>query len=131
MDTPHLCLTNARFNMDACAAPCRAHQDRAPLQAVPPGDSLSTLLAERQKTHGDYGRHACVTQAIKRVFQAPGLPGALALDDSQKESLDMIAHKIGRILAGDPNHEDHWRDIAGYATLVADRLLPVAPEVGN
>ena len=34
----------------------------------------------------------------------------------------MIAHKIGRILAGDPNHIDHWLDIAGYATLVAKEL---------
>ena len=29
----------------------------------------------------------------------------------------MILHKIGRILAGDPNHKDHWVDIAGYANL--------------
>lgn len=45
------------------------------------------------------------------------------LNPMQSESLDMIAHKIGRIIAGDPNVEDHWRDIAGYATLVADRLV--------
>jgi len=41
----------------------------------------------------------------------------------QDEALDMIAHKIGRIVNGDPDYEDSWRDIAGYATLVADRLL--------
>jgi hypothetical protein len=34
----------------------------------------------------------------------------------------MIAHKIGRILNGDPNYADSWIDIAGYAQLVADRL---------
>ena len=34
----------------------------------------------------------------------------------------MFAHKIGRILVGDPNHRDHWDDISGYAVLVADRL---------
>lgn len=34
----------------------------------------------------------------------------------------MIAVKIARILVGDCNHPDHWHDIAGYATLVADRL---------
>jgi hypothetical protein len=44
------------------------------------------------------------------------------LMDDQRETLDMIAHKIGRILAGDPNVEDHWKDIAGYATLSADRV---------
>jgi hypothetical protein len=49
-------------------------------------------------------------------------PGWSRLDHSQAEALDMIAHKIGRILAGDPNHADHWDDIAGYARLVARRV---------
>jgi hypothetical protein len=44
------------------------------------------------------------------------------LNPSQREALDMIQHKIGRILAGNPNHHDHWHDIAGYATLVANEL---------
>jgi hypothetical protein len=34
----------------------------------------------------------------------------------------MIMHKVARILNGDPNYADNWIDIAGYATLVADRL---------
>jgi len=34
----------------------------------------------------------------------------------------MNAHKIGRILNGDPNWSDSWHDIAGYAQLVANRL---------
>jgi hypothetical protein len=44
------------------------------------------------------------------------------LDDDQSEALEMIAHKIARILNGDPNYVDSWLDIAGYATLVAERL---------
>jgi hypothetical protein len=40
----------------------------------------------------------------------------------QCEAMDMIFHKIGRILNGDPNYADSWIDIAGYAKLVADRL---------
>lgn len=44
------------------------------------------------------------------------------MDPDQIECLEMIAHKIGRILNGDPNYGDSWRDISGYATLVADRL---------
>jgi hypothetical protein len=44
------------------------------------------------------------------------------LDSDQLEALDMIAHKIARILNGDPNYADNWIDIAGYATLVANRL---------
>ena len=33
-----------------------------------------------------------------------------------REALDMIAHKIGRVLNGDDPHDrQHWEDIAGYA----------------
>jgi hypothetical protein len=34
----------------------------------------------------------------------------------------MIVHKIGRILNGDPNYDDSWADIAGYAQLVVKEL---------
>lgn len=78
------------------------------------------LLAERGKTHGDFVVHAGITQDIKRIMQR--YDGWAKLSDTQKESLEMIAHKIGRIIAGDPNHKDHWDDIAGYAKLVGDRL---------
>jgi hypothetical protein len=44
------------------------------------------------------------------------------LSASQKEALEMIAHKIGRILNGDPNYDDSWRDIAGYAELIVKQL---------
>lgn len=41
--------------------------------------------------------------------------------------LEMIAHKVGRILAGNPHFEDHWADIAGYARLSADRNRGAGP----
>ena len=44
------------------------------------------------------------------------------MDDDQVEALEMIAHKIGRIINGDHSYSDSWHDIAGYAKLVADRL---------
>ena len=40
----------------------------------------------------------------------------------QLEAVNMIVNKLARIYNGDPNYSDSWRDIAGYATLVADRL---------
>jgi len=40
----------------------------------------------------------------------------------QEEALSLICTKIARIVNGDPNHIDSWRDVAGYAQLVADRL---------
>ena len=47
------------------------------------------------------------------------------LEPDQREALEMLALKIARILNGDPNYADSWHDVAGYATLVADRLQGV------
>jgi len=80
---------------------------------------IKDLLIERGKTHGDYADHAAITQRIKRAFADDH--HISKLNDMQVESLEMIAHKIGRILAGNPNFRDHWDDIAGYAKLAADR----------
>ncbi len=84
-------------------------------------DATTELLAERGKTHGDFREHALITQRIKAAMvDAPNWRQTCTVE--QRESLDMIAHKIGRILAGQPAHKDHWDDIAGYARLIADRL---------
>jgi hypothetical protein len=40
----------------------------------------------------------------------------------QRECLDMVAHKLGRILNGNPNYVDSWTDIIGYVTLVEKEL---------
>lgn len=38
------------------------------------------------------------------------------LTPGKREALDMICHKIARILSGaDPHDPEHWTDIAGYA----------------
>lgn len=82
--------------------------------------TIEEMLEERGATHGDFTEHAAVTQGIKAVFRKTR--NWLHLDPVQQESLEMFAHKIGRILAGNPNHPDHWDDIAGYARLVSERL---------
>lgn len=81
---------------------------------------IKSILADRAKTHGDYAQHAGTTQCLKSVMRNTRNWGDLT--PSQTECLEMIAHKIGRILSGDPNHTDHWDDISGYATLVAEQL---------
>lgn len=81
---------------------------------------IHTTLAERGKRYGDFALHASITQALKR--EMANTPRWRELAVEQTEALEMIAHKIGRILNGDPNYADSWHDIAGYATLVADRL---------
>lgn len=84
--------------------------------------SMKKILAQRQKTHGDFSGHAEISQNLKLAISYYAIERDCKLSDTQKEALDMIAHKIARILNGDPNHRDHWDDIAGYATLVAEEL---------
>lgn len=81
---------------------------------------VESLLQERGKRYGPFESHAEITQSIKRAMHA--VDGWMRLSADQEEALEMIAHKIGRILNGDPNYDDSWVDIAGYATLVAKRL---------
>ena len=83
---------------------------------------INALLAEREKTHGNYLAHARVTQDLKRVMRHHVADLDRRMDDDMAETLAMIAHKIGRIIAGNAAESDHWRDIAGYAQLVANRL---------
>ena len=82
---------------------------------------ITTILAERRNQHGDFSVHAVLTQRLKAVAWSD-VGGYSSLTDVQREAVDMIPHKIGRILAGNPNHRDHWDDIAGYAKLVSDRI---------
>ena len=82
---------------------------------------IRETLNQRQSTHGDYCDHAGATQMIKDVIRSG--PSYAKLDPHERETLDMIAHKIGRIISGNPHFHDHWHDIAGYATLSADRQV--------
>lgn len=80
------------------------------------------VLVERGSRYGTFTTHAQITMTLKNFWRS--LPSWYTLSMSQQESLDMIAHKIGRIINvdGDPNYSDSWIDIAGYATLVAQEL---------
>ena len=81
--------------------------------------SIEKTLKQRQKTHGEFATHAKISQQLKAVLWEHDFQ---ELDADQIEALEMICHKIARVLNGNQNHHDHWHDIAGYATLVADRL---------
>ena len=81
---------------------------------------VETILKERSTTHGDYTFQAFRCQRIQRCFT--DAPGWDELNDIQRDALQMIAVKISRILTGNPNHKDNWLDLAGYATLVANRI---------
>lgn len=86
---------------------------------------VKDILVERGSRYGEFDEHARITQAIKRIMQNSPNWDTLDLAPFMKESLEMIAHKIGRILNGDPSYDDSWIDIAGYAQLVVDELHEV------
>ena len=85
--------------------------------------STDALLNERGKTHGDFSDHARITQLTKDLWRASGKNWE-HLTSEEAEALDMIAHKVGRILSGNPHYHDHWADIAGYARLVEQSVTP-------
>jgi hypothetical protein len=93
-----------------------------PGEFIETGTSIGTVLDERGARYGKFEDHARITQELKGVMGEFLLDQRKRLDDDQIEALEMIFHKIGRILNGDPNYADSWIDIAGYAKLVADRL---------
>ena len=81
---------------------------------------MEDILEARGKMYGEFKGHANITQSLKSaMFSTVGWE---RLSNSQKEALEMIAHKIGRILNGDPNYDDSWVDICGYSQLVVDEL---------
>jgi hypothetical protein len=80
---------------------------------------MRDILAERGARYGEFKDHADITQSLKDDM---GTSGWLKLRNFQKEALDMIAHKIGRIINGDPDYVDSWTDICGFSQLVVDIL---------
>ena len=85
-------------------------------QAHRQAENLDGILAERGARYGSFASQAAFSQYLKDTLRKHKNYDELM--HSQKEALEMIMHKISRILNGDPNYDDSWRDIAGYAELI-------------
>jgi hypothetical protein len=83
-------------------------------------EEVEKIIAERHKTHGDFREVSRIAQATKLTWTTGN--NWRDLTSHQREALEMIAHKVGRILSGDNNFEEHWVDIAGYAQRIAGFL---------
>lgn len=105
---------------EKCFECARSEQEQK--QEMKKANNIDTTLAERESTYGNFADHARITQSIKSAMVDS--PNWAKLPDDMKEALEMNAHKIGRILNGDPNYHDSWHDIIGYTKLIADRLEP-------
>lgn len=80
--------------------------------------NVNEMLEGRATRYGTFEGHARISQALKRAMQDS--PNWAKLTDVQKEGLEMVQHKIARMLNGDPSYLDNIVDIVGYSTLVKD-----------
>ena len=84
---------------------------------------VQATLNERGKTHGDFGKQADTAQELKTAIHRGLEARGVSIASDQLEALHMICTKMSRIIHGNPSEPDHWRDIAGYATLVENILV--------
>jgi hypothetical protein len=85
-----------------------------------PIKNLQAIIDDRKGTHGDFTDVAAMAQALKKLCRHG--QSFDKLTPVQVEGLDMILHKVARILSGNPNEPDHWLDVEGYARIVRERL---------
>ncbi len=105
-----------------------AARHTAMLKSVP---ARHPLAAEREPKNGNFANRAKLRMQLERVMRNhdDGISGAPfdLLSPAKQVALSMYAEKISRILNGDSNDVDHWRDITGYSELVIETLpTPVA-----
>lgn len=81
---------------------------------------IQAVLAQRGGRYGTMLSNGKTSQALKSVLAA-GTNWDL-LEDDMKECVQMIAHKLSRIVNGDPTYADSWVDVAGYSQLIVERL---------
>lgn len=87
--------------------------------------STAEVLKERGSRYGQFINQAGIAQGIHMMIeQGMKVTGKtrMSFHCDELEAINMIVNKLARIINGDPHYSDSWRDIAGYSTLVADRL---------
>ena len=77
---------------------------------------INQTLLTREEQYGHYKTVGQISQDIKKVMRQS--PNYYIMPDYARESLDMIANKMARLLNGDFMLNDSWHDIAGYSALV-------------
>jgi hypothetical protein len=79
---------------------------------------MAQTLAERGSQYGNWREQAIIAQNVKEAFRKntnwDSLPPYL------RETLDMIASKVSRVLNGNPMYLDNVHDMVGYTKLAED-----------
>lgn len=83
--------------------------------------TITAVLTERGKRYGSFKENANISQRLCEIIREHGdlreSYGQEPLTNYQQEALEMIAHKMARIISGDAYYDDNWIDISGYAQL--------------
>lgn len=85
-------------------------------------NNIDETLAERGERYGKFEDQASLSQQLKRTMHSGR--NWQRMSDDKREALEMVQHKIARILNGDPDYHDSWHDIIGYIRLVEEHLKP-------
>jgi len=91
-------------------------------ELAPQETDVDETLNTRAQDYGKFKDGAALMQGIKRLLADHARAHDKLFADDQWEAIEMIVHKMARIVNGNPDKVDSWVDIAGYATLVSDRL---------
>lgn len=83
---------------------------------------VDQTIDERGSRYGKFVNQAELAQKLKDACVVHAMKHEREMEADQWEAIEMILHKIARIINGDPNYADSWHDIGGYAKLVEDRL---------
>ena len=81
---------------------------------------IEEVLNQRKSTYGSFTKNAEVSQMIKYFMTQD--TNYKQMPVAHREALEMIVHKIARIVNGDPYYIDNWIDICGYSQLVIDEI---------
>lgn len=84
--------------------------------------SVESILDERHAQYGTFADVSMVSVSLKNVIWHELKRQGKVLAPDQSEALAMMCAKIARLVVGNSDHLDGWKDLSGYPLLVADRL---------
>jgi hypothetical protein len=78
--------------------------------------SIEKTLKQRGSIYGEFADNAETSQILKQTMR--NAKNWDELSYAQQEALEMVQHKISRLLNGNPNYQDNVIDILGYTELM-------------
>ena len=81
---------------------------------------IEKVLEERASRYGTFADHSQISQRLQDVLWSSPNWSKIPLDTRQ--AFVVMCDKMARALNGDPEYDDNFVDIIGYATLVLNRI---------